>query len=74
MPLANGKLPMDILLETASNNEWEMDVAWVRSIRDQAKATGCAFFYKQKLAGGKKVSLPMLDGRQWAEMPEASNA
>ena len=29
VPLANGKLPMDILLETASNNEWEMDVAWV---------------------------------------------
>src|SRR5262249_34278568 len=24
-PLANGRLPMDILLETASRNEWEMD-------------------------------------------------
>jgi sugar phosphate isomerase/epimerase len=29
VPLANGKLPMDILLETAAHNEWEMDVAWV---------------------------------------------
>jgi sugar phosphate isomerase/epimerase len=28
-PLADGQLPMDILLSTASNNEWEMDVAWV---------------------------------------------
>jgi len=28
-PLPDGKLPMDILLSTASNNEWEMDVAWV---------------------------------------------
>ncbi len=28
-PTASGRLPMDILLETASNNEWEMDVAWV---------------------------------------------
>ncbi len=28
-PLENGRLPMDILLETAANNEWEMDVAWV---------------------------------------------
>lgn len=28
-PLADGQLPMDILLTTASNNEWEMDIAWV---------------------------------------------
>lgn len=27
--LPNGKLPMDILLDTAPHNEWEMDVAWV---------------------------------------------
>lgn len=47
---------------------------WVRSIRDQAKEAGCAFFYKQRLEGGKKVSLPMLDGRQWAEMPVVEKA
>ncbi|WP_395820561.1 sugar phosphate isomerase/epimerase family protein [Devosia sp.] len=28
-PTESGRLPMDILLETAPNNEWEMDVAWV---------------------------------------------
>jgi sugar phosphate isomerase/epimerase len=29
VPLSDGRLPMDILLETAAHNEWEMDVAWV---------------------------------------------
>lgn len=29
VPTASGRLPMDIILETAPNNEWEMDVAWV---------------------------------------------
>lgn len=42
---------------------------WVRSIRDQAKAAGAAFFYKQQVQGREMVSLPMLDGRQWAEQP-----
>lgn len=49
-----------------------MREAWVRSIRDQAKAAGAAFFYKQRLdEAGHKVSLPLLDGRQWAEQPSA---
>ncbi len=44
---------------------------WVRSIRDQCVAQGVAFFYKQRLdERGRKVSLPVLDGRQWAQMPE----
>jgi protein gp37 len=48
---------------------------WVRSIRDQAKASGCAFFYKQKLnERGKKVSLPMLDGERWAETPTVATS
>jgi protein gp37 len=43
---------------------------WVRSIRDQAKAQGVKMFFKQKLdARGHKVSLPLLDGKVWAEMP-----
>jgi sugar phosphate isomerase/epimerase len=28
-PTASGRLPMDIILETAPHNDWEMDVAWV---------------------------------------------
>ncbi len=31
---------------------------------------GVHFFYKQQIdARGRKLSLPVLDGRQWAEMP-----
>jgi len=45
-----------------------MNEDWVRSIRDQCVAQGVPFFYKQKLdSRGHKVSLPVLDGRQWAE-------
>jgi protein gp37 len=44
---------------------------WVRTIRDNCVAAGTAFFLKQTdETRGKKVSLPLLDGRQWAEMPE----
>ncbi len=47
-----------------------MEEKWVRSVRDQCVARGVAFFYKQRLDDhGRKVSLPVLDGRQWAEMP-----
>ena len=46
-----------------------MPEAWVRSARDQAVAAGVPFFLKQKIEGGKKISLPMLDGRQWSEQP-----
>lgn len=43
---------------------------WVRSIRDQATAQRTAFFFKQRLDDkGHKVSLPILDGRIWDEMP-----
>lgn len=46
-----------------------MDEAWVRGLRDQCQDAGMAFFYKQKLAMGQKVSTPELDGRQWIEFP-----
>lgn len=47
-----------------------MNEDWVRSLRDQCAAAGVPFFYKQMInERGKKVSLPLLDGRQWAEMP-----
>jgi len=47
----------------------EMPEAWVRSARNQATTRGVPFFLKQKVEGGRKVSLPMLDGRQWSEVP-----
>lgn len=48
-----------------------MEERWVRAIRDQCLAAGIAFFFKQQTVGGRKVSLPELDGRHWAEFPAA---
>ena len=42
---------------------------WVRSIRDQCRRAGVAFFFKQMLEKRRKVSLPLLDGRRWTEVP-----
>lgn len=47
----------------------EMDLDWVRSLRDQCVATGRAFFFKQDAVRGKKVPTPELDGRTWTQMP-----
>jgi protein gp37 len=47
-----------------------MDETWVRSLRDQCRDAGSLFFFKQSLdGGGKKVSLPVLDGKRHAEFP-----
>ncbi len=46
-----------------------MDDNWARSIRDQCVAQDVPFFLKQKTENGRKISLPMLDGRTWTEMP-----
>lgn len=47
-----------------------MSEDWVRSLRDQCVAAGVPFFYKQKTVAGKKIGLPELDGKVWAELPE----
>lgn len=49
------------------------DEDWARSLRDQCVEGGIKFFYKQNAKNGRKIPLPELDGRQWAEMPEVSN-
>lgn len=46
-----------------------MDLAWVRSLRDQCAAAGVPFFFKQAMEGGEVVSLPTLDGKVWDEFP-----
>jgi protein gp37 len=46
-----------------------MNEDWVRSLRDEIKAAGKPFFYKQKAKNGKKISLPELDGKVWSELP-----
>lgn len=46
-----------------------MDEDWVRTLRDQCVPAGVAFFYKQKVEGGKKIGTPELDGKRWVEVP-----
>lgn len=45
------------------------DLAWARSLRDQCAAAGVAYFFKQAIVDGKKVSTPPLDGVVHAEFP-----
>lgn len=51
-------------------NARPMNEDWVRSLRDQCQAAGVLFFYKQRTEGGKKVSMPKLDGIVWNEYPQ----
>jgi protein gp37 len=48
-----------------------MDPAWVASIRDQCRAAGVAFFFKQWGGVFKSRTGRSLDGRTWDEMPGA---
>jgi protein gp37 len=49
-----------------------MDRAWVRSIRDQCRAAGVAFFFKQWGGIRPKTGGRTLDGRQWNQFPKLS--
>lgn len=46
-----------------------MDLAWVRSLRDQCEAAEVPFFFKQHAVEGKIVAEPELDGRVWLQTP-----
>ena len=53
-----------------------LDVAWVRSVRDQCAATGVPFMFKQwsqyktlEQGGYKENGFPLLDGRSQADLP-----
>lgn len=48
-----------------------MKPAWVKSIRDQCRAAGVPFFFKQWGGVWKKRAGRELDGRTWDEMPTA---
>ena len=53
-----------------AHNARPMDEAWARSMRDQCHDNDARFFYKQKMdANGKKVSMPRIDGKRYAEVP-----
>lgn len=48
-----------------------MEELWVRDLFAEAGEAGVARVYKQRLdAKGHKVSLPLLDGQPYAEMPD----
>ena len=51
-----------------------MQLNWVRNIRDQCEEAKVSFFFKQDASKGKKLSLPALDGKVWAQFPEAVTA
>lgn len=44
---------------------------WFRNIRDQCQRLGVNFFFKQWVEGQRRVSLPVLDGRQWCQVPSS---
>ena len=48
----------------------EMRVEWVRSIRDQCRTAGVAFFFKQWGGVRKSDTGRTLDRREWNEMPD----
>lgn len=49
----------------------DMDLDWVRALRDQVtRASEVAFFFKQAAVHGKKIPTPELDGRVWVQMPQ----
>ncbi len=69
-PLDLSKINWGIAGAESGRRRRQMELDWVRHIRDQHVAQGARFFFKQAFEGKAKVSLPMLDGRRWAEMPE----
>ena len=46
-----------------------MNADWVRDIRDQCRAAGIPFFFKQWGGRNKKRAGRLLDGRTWDELP-----
>lgn len=54
------------------------ELDWHRSLRDQCQRLGVPFFLKQFVERDqgrvRKVSLPLLDGRQWAEFPTSTDS
>lgn len=43
---------------------------WVKSLRDDCITEHVAFFYKQHVIAGRKISCPLLDGVRWTQYPD----
>lgn len=46
-----------------------MNEQWARDVKDACVARSVPFFLKQYARNGKKIPLPQLDGRTWAQFP-----
>jgi protein gp37 len=51
-----------------------MDRAWARSVRDQCRSAGVAFFFKQWGGRTPKAGGRLLDGRTWDQFPSVPTA
>lgn len=63
--------PLDWIIAGAESGAGrrDMDEDWVRAVRDACKHFGVAFFYKQRIEGGRKVELPVLDNKVHDDSP-----
>lgn len=71
-PVTLGKVPSWVIVGQESRTGKPgapMDLDWVRALRDETKAAGSSFFFKQANVGGRIVDTPELDGRTWTEVP-----
>ncbi len=81
--LGGGAIHWLIVGDESGHGARPAKVEWVRTARDAAARNGVAFHFKQwagadaegiegREAPRKKIHLPVLDGRQWAEFPGAA--
>jgi protein gp37 len=70
-PTTDGARPIDLLIvgdeSAAPSKRRPAHLDWVRIARDAAIRNGVALHLKQLHVDGKKVHLPILDGRRWAQ-------
>lgn len=68
------KIDWVILGSESGHKARKMEEDWARWIVRQCEITQTPVFYKQKLdEKGKKISLPVLDGRTWVEFPRTES-
>lgn len=68
--LGGGAIHWLIVGNESGHKRRPAETEWVRTARDAAVRNGVAFHFKQWVEpNGRKVHLPILDGKQWAEFP-----
>ena len=70
-------MPKDLLIDwvicggESGTGARPMHPDWARSLRDQCHVAGVPFFLKQMHVDGKLIKTPLLDEKQYLEMPHA---